>query len=425
MRILLFRCSRWWVLVLLLMGGTACEMVSVPPGKLPPPQWDPMGDQPPYCPPLKPPNSNQRVQRISSGDVHELVWYVRNSAPFTTLLLEDGVYAFHDGRYVEIDVPGLTIRSQSGNREGVILEGAGNNLTISASHVTIADVTLRGANFHGIQIRGELGVAYTRLYNVHVLDSGQQLVKVSTGDGQSGLFADHGLLACSLLEYSSYSRGTSGSSPSYTNGIDILAGKGWVIRDNVFRRIRSQAGPAGPAILVWKNSIDTVVRRNRIIDCWRGIALGLMAPNAGSRGGPDVIFDHQNGVIENNIILALHEPGDAAIENSFAKDSYVAHNTIFFNPSLQHAVHWGIEYRFPPTTAVIRRNLSNVPIQRRKPFPLEPASLEENVTVADISWFRDILREDATLQVQVGPEGQDLSCVGAIVKDKQRCVESL
>jgi len=98
--------------------------------------------------------------------------------------------------------------------------------------------------------------------------------------------------------------------------VNILARKGWVIRDNVFRRIRSQAGPAGPAILVWKNSRDTVIRRNLIIDSCRGIALGLSSPNTCSRGGVNVVYDHQNGLVENNVILVLHEPDDAAIENN-------------------------------------------------------------------------------------------------------------
>ena len=386
-----------FLLVLLIAGGPGCGFSPAPSSDFTTPQWNMVVEAPPFCPPLPPPGTDQNIEKISSGDIRELLWYVRNSAPHTTLLLEDGVYSFQGGKYLEIDVPWITIRSASGNRDAVILEGAGNNLTISATGVTIADVTLRGAGFHGIQVRGELGVSFTRIYNVHIMDSGQQLVKVSTGDGRSGRFADNGLLACSLLEYTTYSQGTNSSAPSYTNGIDILAGKGWVIRDNVFRRIRSQAGPAGPAILVWKNALDTVIRRNRIVDCWRGIALGLMAPNALSRGGPEVIYDHQHGVVENNVILALHEPADAAIENSYARNSYVAHNTIFYNPAIKHVVSWSIEYRFPPTTAVIQNNLTNFPIQKRHPFPIQNATVEGNITTADASWFRDILKEDVHL----------------------------
>jgi len=391
-------CSLWYVttllLVLLIAGEPACGFTPAQFSNLTTPQWEMVVESPPFCPPFPPPGLDQNIEKISSGDIRELLWYVRNSAPHTTLLLEDGVYRFQHGAYLEIAVPWLTIRSASGKREGVVLDGGGHNVTVSANGLTIADLTLRGAEFHGVQIQGNLGVSYTRIYNVHVMDSGQQLIKVSTGDGKSGRFADNGLLACSLLEYTTHSKGTSISSPSYTNGIDILAGKAWVVRDNVFRRIRSQAGPAGPAILVWKNSMNTEIRRNRIVDCWRGIALGLMAPNDYSRGGAAVIYDHQNGVVENNVILALHEPADAAIENSYAKNSLVRHNTVFYNPDLKHAVNWSIEYRFPPTSVVIQNNLTNLPILKRSPLPTKNAMEQGNVTTAKVSWFRDILEED-------------------------------
>ena len=82
------------------------------------------------------------------------------------------------------------------------------------------------------------------------------------------------------------------------------------------RQILGVFDTAGPSILVWKNGMDTVIRRNLIIDSWRGLALGLSPPNSYSRDGGDVVYDHQNGLVENSVILILHEPGDAAIENN-------------------------------------------------------------------------------------------------------------
>jgi hypothetical protein len=222
------------------------------------------------------------------------------------------------------------------------------------------------------------------------LDAGQQLVKISAGNGLQGKFADDGLVACSLLEYTTYARGTSSTSPSYTNGVDLLAGESWVIRDNVIRRIRSEAGPAGPAILAWKNAIDTVVQRNLIIDCWRGISLGLSTPDHYSRGGANVQYDHQNGLVENNVILALHESADAAIENNYALNSRVFHNTIYYNEAIKHAVNWSVETRFLSTTAVIKNNLANFPIIKRDPLPKQDAILQGNVTEAKPAWFRNM-----------------------------------
>src|SRR5574341_1079891 len=303
--------------------------------------WQPLPSGAPFCSPLLPPD--KRVKQIKSGDADGLWWAAQNSAPGTTLLLEDGVYRFPTNQMVDVDVPYLTIRSLSGNRDAVIIEGGYSNLTINVSGVTVADVTLRNPYFHNLHIRGENGVTRTRIYNVHALDAGQQLIKVSTGDGRSGKFADEGLVACSLLEFSTYAKGLPGvTGPDYTDGVDLLAGKGWVIRDNVFRRIRSWGGPAGPAILIWKNAMDTIIVRNLIVDCWRGIALGISPPDALSRGGPDVVYDHQNGLVENNVILAIHEAADAAIENNFAHNSRVLDNTHYSPEGFTHPRKWSI-----------------------------------------------------------------------------------
>jgi len=227
-------------------------------------------------------------------------------------------------------------------------------------------------------------------------------VKVSTGDGTLGKFADYGLVACSRIEYTTFSKGTDHSLPNYTNGVDILAGKGWVIRDNEFRRIRSEAGPAGPAILVWRNSLDTIIRRNLIVDSWRGIAVGLSSPHTLSRGGADVLYEHQNGLVENNVILALNEPADAAIENNYAHNSLVQHNTIYYNEALTHAVNWSIEYRFEPTTATIINNLTNLPIIVRSPLPAQQGTLEGNITDAQANGFIDIMAENYHLSQSSG-----------------------
>jgi hypothetical protein len=355
-----------------------------------------------FCPPLAPGHAANKIEVIKSGNVQELLQQLHTASPNTTLLLKDGIYALATNQSLEVRTPRVTISSASGNREAVIIEGGHNNISINADDVTIADITLRNSRFHNIQVRGERGIARTTIYNVHLADAGQQFVKVSAGDGTQGKFADGGLVACSLIEYTTYARGTDVTPPAYTNGVDVLAGKGWVIRDNTFRRIRSQAGPAGPAILVWKNAMDTTIQRNLIVDCWRGIALGLSTPNTLSRGGAAIQYDHQNGLVENNVILALHEPADAAIENNFALHSRVLHNTVYYNKAIKHTVDWAIEYRFPPTTVVIQNNLTNLRILKRPPYPHQEARVEGNVTHAAPAWFHDVTGEDIHL-VEAAP----------------------
>jgi hypothetical protein len=331
-----------------------------------------------YCPPLEPPGDGEAVVPVSS--VAGLRSALAGAVPGTTLLLADGTYDLAGGLDLNVNVPGITIRSASGERDGVVIEGGGNNVAVLADDCTVADVTLRNPAHHNVQVHGELGVLRARIYNCRLVDAGQQFVKVSTGPGASGLFGDDGLVACSLIEYTTH------APSNYTNGVDVLAGNGWVIRDNVLRRIRGPDGPSGPAILFWRNCTGTVVTRNLLIDCWRGIALGLGPPDDLSRGGAGVLYDHQHGLVENNVIVALEEDADAPIENNYALGSRILHNTIYTAGSV---VPWSIEYRFPGTTAVIKNNLANRPVANRSPG--EATAVEEgNVTDARRSWFLDL-----------------------------------
>ncbi len=105
-------------------------------------------------------------------------------------------------------------------------------------------------------------------------------------------------------------------------------------------------------------------------------------------------YDHQNGLVENNVILVLNEPADAAIENNYAVNSRVFHNTVYYNETIKHAVNWSIEYRFPPTTALIKNNLTNLRIIKRPPYPRQATVVAGNVTNATAAWFRDVAAGD-------------------------------
>ena len=170
----------------------------------------------------------------------------------------------------------------------------------------VTDLTISQVGFHGIQVRGELGAHGVAIHHVHILDTGQQLIKGSKAPGATASCRD-GLVACSLLEYTD-------SAPSdYTNGVDVLGGEGWVVRDNVMRRIRgprAQGHRAGPTVLFWGGSGDTLVERNLLIDCYRGIALGLSPQQDGAPGRPD----HRGGIVRRNAICNLAGPADEPLE---------------------------------------------------------------------------------------------------------------
>jgi hypothetical protein len=247
-------------------------------------------------------------------------------------------------------------------------------LSISAPRITLADFTVGDVGYHGVQVRGESGASNVTLHNLRVVDTGQQLVKITVSRERS---ADDGLLACSLVEYTNH------APSNYTDGIDALGAKGWVVRDNRFVRIRGpqeQRWNAGPAVLFWANSIDTIVERNEIIDSFRGIALGLVA-RAQELSRPSAEgFDHQGGIIRNNAICNLNGWADEGIEVNGGHGVRIEHNSVVVTGSLP----WSISARFSSTTGWIANNISTRQVIFRDGATAE---MQGNVVNADSSWF--------------------------------------
>jgi hypothetical protein len=286
------------------------------------------------------------------------------------IILKDGTYTLDDMLFIQAD--GVTVRSRSGNRKAVIIEGQGMEgpvphvFNVAGSHFSVRNVTLRRVSQHAVQLQPDVDFALIR--NVHILDTGEQMVKVAYAEGEPGS-SDNGVLENCLLEYSA------GVGPQYyIGGIDAHFAKKWIVRGNTFRNIRSPGGSlAEHAVHFWSGSADTLVERNLIINCDRGIGFGL-----GDRG-------HLGGIIRNNMIY--HDAGegfaDVGIGLESAAGAKVYNNTVYHEHSYPNA----IEYRFPETTGLlIANNLTNKAIAARDGAS---ATLSRNVTSARPGWFTD------------------------------------
>ena len=351
-------------------------------------------------------------QVVTVDTVAELQAAVSDLVSGTTILIADGVYELTNTLNIR-GVSNVAIRSASGDRDQVVLRGPGMSnssygnvphviAVYDASDVLIADLTLRDAYYHLIQIHGEDDADGIHLFNLHLVDSGEQFVKGSTA-GPPGPYADDGLVECSLFEYTDRARS------DYTNAVDILGGSGWIIRDNTFRNIRAPVGQlAGPAVLMWRNSIDTIVERNLFIECDRAIALGLSSPDGNSRDG-ETTYDHQGGVIRNNMIYR-EGSGDIGITVNYARDVSILHNTVIQNGTFP----WGtIEYRFGVTTATIANNLTDGPIWQRDGAS---AAISGNISDAVAAWFVDASAADLHL-TSAATSAIDTVVGGAVVAD--------
>lgn len=307
---------------------------------------------PDTAPPLPAPTG--RVVRVATEA--QLQAAVAAVTSGTTILIAPGRYALTRPLVLNRAVEDVAIRGETPRRGDVVLAGRG----FAAEHdggvpygiwtgggvtrVTIANLTIADVFLHPIIFNA--GTQQPRVYNVRLVDAGQQFLKANP-DGQGG-GVHGGRVEYCVFEY------TTAAKSDYTNGVDVHTGADWEIRHSLFRRIRSRTGLAGPAILMWNHSRNTVVEANTFVDNHRDIHFGLVERT------PD---DHSGGVIRNNMIARTSGAGgDVAIGVFDSPGTTVLHNTVWMGGAYPNA----IEYRFPGTVAVlVASNLTDARITAR------------------------------------------------------------
>jgi hypothetical protein len=273
---------------------------------------------------------------------------INSAAGKTTILVASGSYDMRTSPYagygigIQVSRRDITIRSASGNPDDVIFDAGGmtdgvakafmisdyTTLLDSLRNITLADITIRNASNHLISVQGEFHSRNLMIHNVHLVNAGQQLIKVNPASSSNPTPVTNGTVACSRIEYETFLVGG-----WYTQGVDIHAGDHWTIRDNVIRNIRADPATGtmgGPAILVWSNSAGTIVERNTIIDCDRGITFGDWSHN----GMP--YLDETGGIIRDNVIRGYMEANPEGTLGSYesislsnAAEVTVGNNTMY------------------------------------------------------------------------------------------------
>ena len=110
--------------------------------------------------------TNGKVIRVDN--VKELVAAVENVQSGGTIQIADGHYLLP--RYIEITRDNVTVRSESGNRHQVVLDGAqsrhGELIGITnCQGVTIADLTVQNVRWNGIKINSDRGAQRVAIRN--------------------------------------------------------------------------------------------------------------------------------------------------------------------------------------------------------------------------------------------------------------------
>jgi len=281
---------------------------------------------------------------------------VASAPPDTEILLADGEYLM-DQETIYMANSDITVRSLSGNRDSVVIQGLGyyvgtsEGFMIAADRITIADLTMYGMRRHAIAMKpgfdadGILDKTY--VYNMNIYNTGTQHVKgADSGENREAV------VACSTIGY------TPGAVVgSYIGAIGIFEGSDVVVRDNYVYNIYGDGSGCDvsapqdaciydsvPAIYM-RDSRDSIIERNTVIDSWRGISLGI-------HNG------HTRGIVRNNFVYR-DRPGDHGISIELSTDTIVEHNTVIVDG------YWApIEVR-AGSGHVFRNNLTTLPIQLR------------------------------------------------------------
>jgi hypothetical protein len=319
--------SRSWIVTTLVLIAVASIEAgpAVPPAPLPPPTG--------------------AIVNVST--VAQLQAAAASIASNTTIVIAPGVYNLTSTLYINGAFSNVGIRGATANRDDVVLVGKGMRAASDGGvpfgiwaggdvrGITIANLTIRDVYYHPIMLNA--GAQAPLIHNVRLVDAGEQFVKANPGGPAGGVH--DGIVEYSLIEYTTTSRDW------YTNGVDVHSGRNWIIRHNLFRNVRAPSGElAGPAILMWNGSANTLVEGNTFVNCQREISLGLIQRT------PD---DHAGGIVRNNFVYrAASVAGDTAILIADSPGTQAVHNSIFVSGTYANP----IEYRFPGTSGVLIAN---------------------------------------------------------------------
>jgi hypothetical protein len=265
---------------------------------------------------------------ILVSDVQALIRAINQAQSGQTILIEDGHYMMP--QYVRISADNVILRSASGQRERVIIDGAESRhrelLGISAcSGVTIADLTIQNIQCNGFKINSETNVQNLTIYNciIHnIWQRGVKGVKVPRENRDEIRPKNCRIQYC--LFYNDRPKRLSDdpadiAKGNYVAGIDVMFAKDWIISDNVFVGIQGRTFEGRGAVFIWHDSQDCVIERNIIIDCDVGLQLGN--PHRPS----EIEYHCVRFIAMNNFITRAPEAGIVTV---YTKDCKILNNTI-------------------------------------------------------------------------------------------------
>ena len=290
----------------------------------------------PKAPPLPKPTG----QVIKVNDVDRLYQGAKDIQPGGTILLADGHYKLP--RFFNIKTDKVTLRSESGDRDAVILDGGGElgelvGIT-GCSGVTIADLTIQNTKWSGFKINSDPGADKVTTYNCVIHNIWQRGIKAPAMPKAKGHLGPKDCRIQFCLFYNDRPKQFSDDETekpnryngNYISGIDVKNTINWTISDNVFIGIHGRTREGRAAIYISENGRGCTIERNLFLDCDIAIALGN--PSLGYSPLQSI-----DCVVRNNFISHAPETGILAC---YTKNCVIENNTIHDPQSRMRRLIW-------------------------------------------------------------------------------------
>lgn len=294
-----------------------------------------------------PPLGEPAGEVITVSSERQLQSAINAAADHTTIVIADGTYKLTGTIYID-HKEGLTIRSLSGRRDSVILDGQDKVEWVfdvrGGRDITIAGLNFQNATRFGIRMLGDSDVDGLHVSNCVFHNIWVRMIK-GTHPARPEDYADHlnspeytqkirprngSIRYCLFLNDHPKTNANDGFHGDYVAAIDMMMLKDWVISDNVFIGIRGRNGAGRGAIFVWVGSEGVTAERNVFFDCDRSIAYG--------NPSGDCPLHMTGGIIRNNFIVAGSR-GYAAVELARTSGCQVYNNTVLCPRSNEPAIH--------------------------------------------------------------------------------------
>lgn len=288
------------------------------------------------------------ARTVDVSDISQLANACAIALPGDEIVIAKGIHTLREkSRIAIVSRPGpITVRGATGNPSDVIIEGLGqDNTTVEiifdltdSPQWTFRDLTTRNSYHHGIKFNGSSAACVLR--NLVMRDHGESGVK-GTCIPASNDHPDSLLVEDCDIGFTKMSGGTR----SVVEGIDGVAVKGWIIRNNRFVNIRKDGLPAY-AVFTKGNSQDTLIEGNRFEDCFIGASFGGGGTDPAFFRDDDRNLEHRRGIIRNNILTRCT---DAAIYINKG-------NACTITGNVMTGCGANIQLRYPQTTARVSDN---------------------------------------------------------------------